>query len=190
MTGTTPETASFREFADIVPCRPSWVTALRKAGRLVLTDDGKSVRVRESLKRIEETRDPSKAAVAERHAANRAASEADSQDPADGADVPAEPQSSEYQKSRAEREKWTAMSARLGYERDSAKLLDAAEVESAAADAVTVFRKAFETMPTTLAAQAVGKTETQIRELIEEARDHALEELARSFNSLAKAGVA
>lgn len=38
---THPSTATFTEFAAIHGCVKSHVTALRKAGRLVLTDDGK-----------------------------------------------------------------------------------------------------------------------------------------------------
>ena len=42
---TNAETASFAEFAKIQGCSKSYVTALRKSGRLVLTDDEKRVRV-------------------------------------------------------------------------------------------------------------------------------------------------
>ena len=42
---THPPTATFTEFAALHGCVKSHVTALRKAGRLVLTDDGKRVRV-------------------------------------------------------------------------------------------------------------------------------------------------
>src|SRR5690606_16487416 len=68
-----PETAGFREFAALAGFKPSYVTELRKVGRLVLTGDGKRVRVAESLALIEQTRDPAKAGVAARHAAARAA---------------------------------------------------------------------------------------------------------------------
>lgn len=68
-----PETATRTEFARILGCRPSYVTELGKAGRLVLTANGRRVRVAESIARIEATRDPAKAGVAARHAAARAA---------------------------------------------------------------------------------------------------------------------
>src|SRR5690348_2338572 len=49
------EIATFAEFAARLGCKRSYVTELRKAGRLVLTDDGK-VKVAESIARIEATR--------------------------------------------------------------------------------------------------------------------------------------
>ncbi len=63
---------SFAEFARHAGFKPSYVTQLKREGRLVLSDDGKAVKAAESLARIQETRDPSKAAVAARHAAARA----------------------------------------------------------------------------------------------------------------------
>jgi hypothetical protein len=68
-----PETASFAGFARILGVKPQAVTALRHAGRLVLTDDGKRVQVAASQQRIRDTADPSKAGVVARHAAERAA---------------------------------------------------------------------------------------------------------------------
>jgi hypothetical protein len=190
MTVEQPETCSFREFADVLHCRPSWVTALRQAGRLVLTEDGKRVKTRESLQLVEETKDPAKAAVAARHAAERQqqtiaepiADEETSDEP-----TPA-PQSGEFQRHRAERESWAAKQARLDYERAAGQLLDAAAVDATAANAVTNFRKALESWPDTIAPQAVGKSEEQINQLIATECDHVLAELAREFSHLAKAG--
>ena len=68
---THPETSTFGEFAKIARFKASYVTQLKNDNRLVLTDDGKRVRVAESLARIAATKDPSKAGVAARHAAAR-----------------------------------------------------------------------------------------------------------------------
>ena len=65
-------TASFAGFARLIGERsPSYITQLKGEGRLVLTDDGKRVRVQESIALIKATADPAKAGVAARHAANR-----------------------------------------------------------------------------------------------------------------------
>ena len=68
----TPETLTFTEFARLQGVRPSYVTKLKDHGRLVLTEDGKRVRVAESLARIEQTAG-GRIDVAARHAATRAA---------------------------------------------------------------------------------------------------------------------
>lgn len=72
MSEHAPAIMSFAEFARHAGFKASYVTQLKREGRLVLTDDGKAVKAAESLARIVETRDPSKAAVAARHAAARA----------------------------------------------------------------------------------------------------------------------
>lgn len=59
-------------FARRIGCARSWVTQLAQAGRLVLVADGR-VDVEASLERMAATGDPSHAAVADRHAAARAA---------------------------------------------------------------------------------------------------------------------
>lgn len=61
----------FAEFARHLGVRPSYITELRKTGRLVLTDDAKAVKVAESVALISKTRDPSWIGVSARHAAER-----------------------------------------------------------------------------------------------------------------------
>ena len=65
------QTATFSEFAKVLRVKPRAITQLKADDRLILTEDGKRVRVEASLARIRETADPSKAAVAARHAAAR-----------------------------------------------------------------------------------------------------------------------
>lgn len=68
-----------KEFADFIQRSPSYVTKLRKDGRLVMTPNGRGVRVAESLKLMDETRG-ARDDVAARHAE------------AAGAEIPAPPQ--------------------------------------------------------------------------------------------------
>jgi phage terminase Nu1 subunit (DNA packaging protein) len=51
-----PRTLGKKAFANYIGCAPSYVTKLRKDGRLVLTPNGRGVRVAESLKLMAETR--------------------------------------------------------------------------------------------------------------------------------------
>jgi hypothetical protein len=200
------ETASFADFASRLGCKRSYVTELRKADRLVLTEDGKAVCVVESLARIEATRDPSKIGVADRHAAARkagqglAAAAADEPQQAAEAAQPAPGESPDatvddtapdegFQYWRRRSEKARALAA----ERDNAiaegKLLDAGEVTAAVAGGVTALRARLETLPDTLGPQlAAISDEPAARALLAEAIEHVLEELSRQFTLIGKAG--
>jgi hypothetical protein len=190
------ETASFAGFARLLGVKPSAVTALKQAGRLVLTDDGKRVRIAASRQRIAETADPSKAGVVARHAAERAAKagELPPQAPApaaegEGPDDDDEAGTPGYQASRAKREHYAAMAAQRDYEVSIGKLMDAGEVAAAVAQAATTLRTQLEALPDTLAPQLAAITdEAQVRATLAEAIEHALEETARQFFAIARQG--
>jgi hypothetical protein len=188
-------TASFKGFAHILGERsPSYVTQLKAEGRLVLTPDGKRVKVAESLALIRETADPSKAGVAARHEAARqgqASAPAAPPPGGDGDDGDSEGDGDGhgqgYQHWRERNERAKALAA----ERDNAiadgKLFDAAEVEAVVADAVTVLRGRLEALPDILGPQLAAETdEGRARALIAESIEHALEETARQFANIAK----
>jgi len=189
-------TTSFGRFARILGVAPSYITNLKGQGRLVLTDDGKRIRVRESRARIKATADPAKEAVAARHAGNREARAGDATDqppvapPArDQGDDGAEPapMSSGYTYWRERTEKAKALAA----ERDNAvadgRLLDAGDVTAAVAAAITTLRTRIESMPDVLGPQlAAIHDEAESRAVLAEAFEHALEEMARQFSNLAK----
>jgi hypothetical protein len=192
-----PEVVTFSEFARIANVKASYVTSLRQAGRLVLTDDGKKVRVAESLDRIEATRDPARAHVAARHAAARApgvspssASEGAAPAGADEAeDVDGEAMASPdtpYSSHRAEREKWQAAMARRDYELSMRELIPIKEVEGAIAKMATVLRKDLEHLPDILAPQiAPLNDEQRIRQVLAESIEGALAEASRQLKRIA-----
>lgn len=195
-----PETASMAGFARLLGVKPSAVTALRHAGRLVLTADGKRVQVAASQQRIRDTADPSKAGVVARHVAERAAKVASepaaasvSTAPAAGAgdddnatDAPIG--NTDYQSSRARREHYQALEAQRAYEVAMGKLMDAHEVASAVASAATTLRTRLEGLPDVLGPQLAAITdEAQARATLAEAIEHALEEASRQFSNIAKA---
>lgn len=184
---TTPATLTQRQFADHIGCRPSYVTKLKQEGRLVLTDDGRLVRVAESIARIEATRDPAKRAVAERHADERGAALA----VGDGAAAGAASERNDdrvgntYQAARAVKEKYLAMSARRDYEVSMGKLLEADQVRAAVFSAATTLRTRLETLPEVLGPQIIAlKDERQAINLMAETIEHALEDIAREFSAI------
>lgn len=190
-----PEVASFADFAGIARVRASYVTRLKADGRLVLTEDGKQVRVAESLQRIQATRDPGKAGVAARHAAARGAQVGEgagggaiappAPNGAPAADDPARGEAEGeqgYQHWRARNERAKALASERENAIAEGKLLAASEVEAAIASAATTLRGRMESLPATLGPQlAVITDEAQLIATLAEAIEHMLEEVARQF---------
>lgn len=194
-----PEACTFAEFAAIAGVKKSYVSALRKAQRLVLTEDGRAVRPRESLALIEATRSPAHAGVVERHAAARGepTSLAAGAGEAAGSGVgaaddddsipPSSPHSERRAKALADKAETDAKVADRDYRLSMRELLEAPEVEQAAGSAVTVFRQAMEQLRDTLSPQlAATADESRVRALLGEAIEHSLEELARAFGALSR----
>jgi len=196
-------TASFREFADLAKVKPSYVTELRRDGRLMLTEDGKRVLVDASLELIRDTADPARRGVALRHAAARGAPSASiqgekpetSSEPSDeeaapgeaAADHPNDGHARRRAKALADKEEALAAQAIRDYNQSMGKLMDVADVEEAVAQAGTVFRKALERLPDNLAPQlAAVVDEGRIRAMLTDEFHHVLTELAREFSSIAK----
>ncbi|MFT3758452.1 hypothetical protein [Thauera sp.] len=183
-----PDTLSFKEFADYLGFRPSYITALKKDGRLVLTDDGKRVRVAESVARIEATRNPARADVAQRHAEARTPAEvAPDPSPVQQAAAGAEKIGNTYQAARAVKERYLAMSAKRDYEVAIGKLLPADEVRSAIANAASVIRTELENLPDSIAPILAAETdEARVRLLLADEIEAALGNLAARFDKIAK----
>jgi hypothetical protein len=175
------ETATFLEFASRFGWKQSYVTQLKKDGRLALTGDGKAIRVAESLALIETTRDPSRAGVAARHAQARTKAAADAQV------EPTEAKDSGYQHWRERGERAKA----LGAERDNAiadgKLLDRDETIRTLVSATTRFRINLENLPSILAPQLAAMTdEDAIVAILSQAFGEALKDLSRKFSAIAR----
>lgn len=184
MSEAKPE-MGFAEFARHLGVRPSYITELRKAGRLVLTDDAKAVKVAESLALIDSTRDPSRSGVAARHAAARghevgaSGASAGSEGGESGEGEAPAPASTDYgfQKAKALKERYAAMTAKVEYERLVGKLAPVADIEAAAADLVTALRRRLEGMGTTLAPLVAPVSEpTACKALIDEFVEGVLRE--------------
>lgn len=114
-------TATLSQFAREISRSPSYVTKLKQEGRLVLGDDGR-VDVEKSKERIDATKDPNRDDVRARHAAVRG-----TQPPPSSPDQ--DVVGSSFQKSRAVRERYTALTAKVEYERMVGELVDRADVD-------------------------------------------------------------
>ncbi|MDN5937872.1 MAG: hypothetical protein L0H83_04355, partial [Salinisphaera sp.] len=189
-----PDTATFGEFAALLGFRRSYVTQLRKDGRLVLDGAGR-ILVAATRERIAATADPSKAAVAQRHAANRAApvtAPAAAGETPDDADAirhrieDATTAGMTYQAARAIKERYAAMAAKRDYEFSMQQLLNAEDVRQTVLGAITTLRSRMESMPDMLAPQAAALTDDgAIRALLSGHIEHALEETARELRAMA-----
>lgn len=181
------ETLTRSEFARRMSWSPSYITKLADAGRLVFTADGKQVMVEESLARIAATEDPARADVAARNAARRGKDA----EP-DGAEIPApDPQAeriaSSFQASRAVRERYAALTARMEYEKLAGNLVEASAVRAASADAASIIRGMLENLPAQLAPElAAEHDETRIQALLVEHIENLLNQIGDRI--LASAG--
>lgn len=193
MAGAEGGEVSRKAFARILGAAPSYITQLQEEGRLVLSADGKKVRVEESLALIRGTADPSKAGVAERHAAARGAptgaAAADDQDGDDA--MPSDPvqggDARRRAKALADKAETDAKAAELDYRQRVGELLEAAEVEHLIKSAVATFRGGLESLPDTLAPELSALSdEGRIRVVLGEAIEHRLEELSRAFGAIAR----
>lgn len=149
---STPDEMTQRAFAEHIGKRPSYITELKQAGRIVMSADGRRVMVAESLERIEATKSPDKAHVAERHAQARGDEPAVEETAADAS----------YAESRARRENFQAKLAELEYRRQAGELVELAAVQATVADICTVLRSGLETLPDVLAPQIAPVTDESI----------------------------
>ena len=183
MTAAAPSAVSQAEFARIIGVGRSYVTALKKSGRLVTTDDG-LVLVEESKASIAETADPNRDDVAARHAANRASAGIIPPQPAS---PEADRVGSSYQQARAVKEKFLALAAKRDYEIACGKLMQADEVVSAVASAAVTLRTRLEAWPDTMAAVLGGNLdESQRRAILADGIEELLAGLTAEFNRIAR----
>lgn len=192
-----PETLSVPEFSEYIGCKRTYAYQLKKEGRLVLTDDGKRVRVAESIARIAETRDPSKSGVAIRHANARGAQAmtghaATIGDDEEAATEPGEEQdtrqggrSYDFQTAKAKREHWAAEREHASWRKEAGELMEKTEVVASFADAGATLRGRLEAWTATLPPQLVGRDENAIRATLADQVERLLLDLADKFNRMA-----
>lgn len=196
MAGAERGEVTRKAFARILNAAPSYITQLQAEGRLVLTADGKRVRVDESLALIRGTADPAKAGVAARHAAVRgtptatsAGDELESEEGEAGAGADAAQDSHARRRSKAlaDKAETDAKAAERDYRISMGELLEAAEVEHLIKSAVATFRGSLENLPDVLAPELSAiSDEGRVRVVLAEAIEHKLEELSRAFAAVGR----
>lgn len=163
------------EFAKRLKVVRSYVTALKHADRLVMTESG-AVDVEASIARIQQTSDQTKQSRLE--------------PPTETVEPQKQPQSHDthpmsFHTARTVKEKYAALSAKLAYEQSCAKLLVAKDVVSTVTNAATLLRSRLETLPNTIAPQIVNcSDEQQILALIAAQIEHLLADLAANIANL------
>lgn len=193
-----PAIATRAEFARIMGWSASYVTQLAREGRLVFTEDGRHVRVAESIQRYNDTADPDKQGVRERHAAARAARHGraapagtltvtaaagqdghDEDEDEEGADTGGGGDLSvEIQRARLARLRFQAMKERLDYMERVRKLVSADEARALAASMGAIVRRKLEALPQILAAQSSDGDRERIYAIASDQVEQALSDLA------------
>lgn len=134
------------EFARHIGVAKSYVTALKKSGRLVMTASG-LVEVEASIDLIAKTADPNRDDVAQRHAAQRETQSA----PPPAEDSANEKIGNSYQAARAVNEKYKALNAKLEYEKNKGDLIPKADVDFVLSDYGATLRGMMENLADRLA---------------------------------------
>jgi hypothetical protein len=182
-------TVTQAELARNLGVSRSYVTALKAADRLVISDDGSGIELEASLARIDATRDPQRVDVSERHASARAGTllKASQANPEENKPPPAPPADrgdpNSYQAARAIKEIYAAKTARMEYERSIGQLLDRQAVENAVEDTMTVVRQHLEQMPNRLSPQIIGQPLDAVRATIKREVNATLTEMVREFKA-------
>lgn len=165
---------------------------LAKEGRLVFAPDGKHVLVAESIKRIEETRDPSRQGVADRHAKARGYSVSTQGTPDNGLQGEtaanqgtASVDSYQYQDAKAKKEHYAALREEAAYRKEMGELMDAGEVLGAFADAGAKVAGVLDALPATVGPMLVGQSQEEVMRILAEQMDIARAEMAAALNKLA-----
>jgi len=184
MAAREDEALTQKEFAARLGVRPSYVTALKQRGRLVLTEDGRRVLYHASLERIRETRDPSKITPKPPHA-EPAPEAAEALGSLAEASLPDEP-GLDYQTARAKREHYNAELARLEYQKAIGQLVEIDLVREVILNATTTLRTQLEQMAERIAPRVLDSAdESEVRSVILEEVEHALGDLAQTFRRYA-----
>lgn len=185
---TTPEIMSLSQFNKHMGFKGRYVYQLRDEGRLVLAADGKSVLVTQSIARIQETKDPSRAAVAERHAQARGyeiGGTEVAEENGSGADGESAA-SYDFQGGKAKKEHYAALREEAAYHKEIGNLMDADEAIGAFADAGAKVAAVLDAVPATIGPMLAGLDQAEVIRVLTEQMDVARSELAGAMTKLAE----
>lgn len=191
---------SIGQFNSHMGYKGRYAYQLAKDGRLVLAEDGRHVLVAESIKRIEETRDPSRSAVTERHAVGRgyavgAPGTAEDDEAEPGLqEPPARPGAAgagagagnyQFQDARAKKEHYAALREEASFRKEAGELIEVGEVTGAFADAAAKVAGVLDALPATVGPMLAGQSQEEVMRVLGEQMDIARAEMAAAINKLA-----
>ena len=198
---TDPIFLSKSAFAAHIGKAPSYITWLKDNNRLVLSDDGKRVNVDATVALIRDTADPSKAAVAARHQADRVQRDVTSQlsplvesTPNMAAPQPAigpAGKQPDFQKARAHREYYLAQLAEAEFHKVQGSQVELEAVKTGAFNAGRLLRDQLLGMPPQLAPELAAMTDpweierrltAAIRASLEDAERMSTADLVHALN--------
>lgn len=185
---TIPETMSLSQFNKHMGFKGRYVYQLRDEGRLMLAPDGKAVLVAESIARIQATKDPSRAGVADRHAQARgyevggSGSTEESASSADGEIA----SSYDFQGGKAKKEHFAALREEAAYHKEIGNLMDADEAMGAFADAGAKLAAVLDAVPATVGPMLAGLAQAEVIRVLTEQMDIARSELSSAMSKLAE----
>lgn len=160
------------KFAKVLGVSPSYITKLANHGRLVFTDDGKKILIAESKARIDETKDPNRDDVGQRHENERNNGETKT-NPAD------EVSSVKFRESRAKKEHYLALKAQVEHERLVGELCDVESARHAGGEVGEIVRSLLENLPDQMSPMlAVETDENRVHALLVESIEQILGDIA------------
>lgn len=163
------------KFAKEIGKSKGYISMLKSAGRLVMSEDGRLVNVEESIKLIADTADQNRDDVAARHEAERLAKKTQGKKVIE---VPAEDlQKVKFSEGRAKEQHFKALQAELDYKKTIGELVSKQEMQMAVTDLVMTFRQAIENLPHRISAELVGKDIDFIRGSLRQEITAALNDL-------------
>ena len=186
---TDPNHITRQQLAALIGAKaPSYINELEKTGRALRAPDGKHWLKAESLAAYRAARDPSKQGVADRHAANRAAADAETpaQDPT-ADEPPARYSEYNYQESKAKSEHFAAAREQAAYLKEAGELVEHSQMMAVFAEAGTTIRSKLESWQTTLPPQLAGRDEAAIQTTLADQVEAILTDLVAIFGRMATA---
>lgn len=166
------------QFAKHIGVTKGYITQLKQAGRLVMTQND-LVDVEASQLRIKETEDANRDDVKARHEIARNGKEGKKTAIKDGDHV-------SFSDGRAKEQHFKALQAELEYKKSISELVAVHEMQLAVADVITTFRQSLENIPHLLAPTLIGKDLDFIRASLKAEMGNALRELEKNFDEKMK----
>lgn len=192
---SNPNVMSIGAFNKHMGYKGRYAYELAHAGRLVMAENGKHVLVAESIQRINETKDPSRQGVADRHAQERGyevvgaavVSEGNgeiSEELASNVGA-ASADSYKFQDAKAKKEHYAALREENAYRKEAGELMEAAEALGAFADAAAKVAGVLDAVPATVGPMLAGLDQAEVMRILGEQMDIARTEMAAAITKLA-----